>query len=68
MSANSHPQNAFSLSTHPFMTTSLSNLLASGIADNDNPSSAANGGLSSERGDGLSLRRSGSSRPLYLGN
>ncbi|KAE8722751.1 putative WRKY transcription factor 33 [Hibiscus syriacus] len=46
-SANS---NAFSFSGHPFMTTSFSDLLASGAASNDNTSSNE-----AKRGGGLSL-------------
>ncbi|OMP02348.1 DNA-binding WRKY [Corchorus olitorius] len=37
------------------MTTSFSDLLASGTVDDDNPSSAVNGGFSSRREGGLSL-------------
>ncbi|KAG4206728.1 hypothetical protein ERO13_A03G025100v2 [Gossypium hirsutum] len=66
-SANSFPQNAFGFSTHPFMTTSFSDLLASGTTDDDNPSSAVNHG---KRGGGLSLsdriaERTGSGVPKF---
>nr|KJB20469.1 hypothetical protein B456_003G150700 [Gossypium raimondii] len=66
-SANSLPQNAFGFSTHPFMTTSFSDLLASGTTDDDNSSSAVNHG---KRGGGLSLsdriaERTGSGVPKF---
>ncbi|XVF46166.1 hypothetical protein PTKIN_Ptkin03bG0005000 [Pterospermum kingtungense] len=67
-SANSQPQQrAFSFSTHAFMTTSVSDLLASGGAD-ENPSFAVNGGLDAKPGRGLSDRiaeRSGSGVPKF---
>ncbi|XP_022752927.1 WRKY transcription factor WRKY24-like [Durio zibethinus] len=69
-SANSHPQNGFSFFTHPFMTTSFSDLLASGATDNENPSSAVNGGLDAKHGGRLSLsdriaQRTGSGVPKF---
>ncbi|KAE8667495.1 putative WRKY transcription factor 33 [Hibiscus syriacus] len=61
-SANS---NAFSFSAHPFMTTSFSDLLASGGGADDNPSSN-----DAKRGGGLSLsdriaERTGSGVPKF---
>ncbi|GMI96921.1 WRKY DNA-BINDING PROTEIN 33, WRKY DNA-binding protein 33 [Hibiscus trionum] len=55
----SHPQNSFSFSTHPFMTTSFSDLLASGTSDDD-----------AKRGGGYSLsdrtaERTGSGVPKF---
>ncbi|WRX33053.1 hypothetical protein QQP08_025540 [Theobroma cacao] len=71
-SANSHPQNAFSFSAHPFMTTSFSDLLASGGADDENPSATFDGGVDAKRGGGggLSLsdriaERTGSGVPKF---
>ncbi|KAE8688822.1 putative WRKY transcription factor 26 [Hibiscus syriacus] len=64
--ANSQPQNAFSFSSYPFMTTSFSDLLASGTTtDDDNPSSTA-----AKRGGTLSLsdriaERTGSGVPKF---
>ncbi|XP_022729749.1 WRKY transcription factor WRKY24 [Durio zibethinus] len=67
---NSYVQNAFSFSSHPFMTTSFSDLLASGVTDDENPSSTFNGGLDTKRGGGLSLsdriaERTGSGVPKF---
>ncbi|EOY34632.1 WRKY DNA-binding protein 33 isoform 2 [Theobroma cacao] len=71
-SANSHPQNAFSFAAHPFMTTSFSDLLASGGADDENPSATFDGGVDAKRGGGggLSLsdriaERTGSGVPKF---
>ncbi|XVF68432.1 hypothetical protein PTKIN_Ptkin11bG0002400 [Pterospermum kingtungense] len=69
--SNSHPQNAFTFSTHPFMMTSFTDLLASGgVTDDDNPSSTVNGGLHAKPGGGLSLsdrisQRTGSGVPKF---
>ncbi|XWS53396.1 hypothetical protein CRYUN_Cryun11dG0154000 [Craigia yunnanensis] len=68
--ANSQPQNAFTFSTYPFMTTSFSDLLASGTTEDENPSSAVNGDLDAKRGGGLSLsdriaQRTGSGVPKF---
>ncbi|KAK8686594.1 hypothetical protein V6N13_125618 [Hibiscus sabdariffa] len=52
-SPDSHPQNAFSFSTHPFMTSSFFDLLTSGTSGDFNPSSSAVD--DAKRGAGLSL-------------
>ncbi|XVE79866.1 hypothetical protein DITRI_Ditri14bG0091600 [Diplodiscus trichospermus] len=67
---NSDRQNVFSFSTYPFMSTSFSDLLASGATDDVNLSSAVNGGLDAKIGAGLSLsdriaQRTGSGVPKF---
>ncbi|KAK8705529.1 hypothetical protein V6N13_049130 [Hibiscus sabdariffa] len=67
-SPDSHPQNAFSFSTHPFMTNSFFDLLTSSTSDDFNPSSSVVDDV--KRGVGLSLsdriaKRTGSGVPKF---